>query len=165
MERRDTLKILGAVGATCAFPFAGDELYGQQAGGQTFAPKFFTAREYALVSRVADLIIPRTATPGAVDAGVPAYIDYVVASNESFQKLFRVCLERLENRRFLELAEHEQIAVLTGLSEPGNPQIQFWKAIKGMTADGYYTSKIGLVDELGYQGNMARAEFPACHEH
>ena len=41
-----------------------------------------------------------------------------------------------------------------------------FKAIKSMTADGYYTSKVGLIDELGYTGNSVHTEFPACtHEH
>ena len=44
--------------------------------------------------------------------------------------------------------------------------MSLFKAIKSMTADGYYTSKVGLMDELGYQGNAVRAEFPVCtHEH
>jgi hypothetical protein len=35
-----------------------------------------------------------------------------------------------------------------------------------LTADGYYTSQIGLMDELGYKGNMALAAYPDCvHEH
>ena len=169
-ERRETLKILGAIGATCAFPFAGDELFGQQAGAAP-APKFFTPSEFAVVSRVADLIIPQTDTPGAVGAGVPAYIDYVVRSNESLQKRMRVGLRWLESERFLELNERQQIALLSPLAgaesreDDRTPRVEFWRAIKGLTADGYYTSKIGLVQELGYKGNMARADFPACHEH
>jgi hypothetical protein len=31
-----------------------------------------------------------------------------------------------------------------------------------MTADGYYTSRVGLVDELGYKGNTVLAAFPEC---
>ena len=30
------------------------------------------------------------------------------------------------------------------------------------TADGYYTSRAGLLEELGYTGNTALASFPAC---
>jgi hypothetical protein len=44
--------------------------------------------------------------------------------------------------------------------------VQFFGLIKRLTADGYYTSKIGLIDELGYKGNTALASFPDCvHEH
>lgn len=169
-ERREALKILGAISATCAFPFSGDELFGQQAGAAP-APKFFSASEFALVSRVADLIIPQTDTPGAVGAGVPAYIDYVVGSNKKFQKLFRTGFEWLQSKNFLSLTEQQQVALLTPLAEAEGregdqtPIEEFWRAIKGMTADGYYTSKIGLVHELGYLGNTVRADFPACHEH
>ena len=34
--------------------------------------------------------------------------------------------------------------------------------MKSMTADGYYTSQIGLVQELGYKGNTVLPSFPAC---
>ena len=66
--------------ATCAFPFASDELYGQHVvvehaqtpvGGGPYKPAFFTAAEYALLSRLTDVLIPETETPGAVRAGVP----------------------------------------------------------------------------------------------
>ena len=89
--RRETLKILGAIGATCAFPFPADELYGQhvhEKGAKPAAPRtdaykptFFGAVEYELVSRVADLILPATDTAGALGAGVPEYVDRVVSLN------------------------------------------------------------------------------------
>ena len=73
-DRRETLKIIGAVGVTCAFPFGADELYGQHLhpeGEQAPLPppRFFKPDEMKTISRVADLIIPATTTPGAVGAG------------------------------------------------------------------------------------------------
>jgi gluconate 2-dehydrogenase gamma chain len=41
----------------------------------TYTPVFFNADQATLVSEVADIIIPRTDTPGAKDAGVPGFID------------------------------------------------------------------------------------------
>ena len=87
--RRQALKMLGAIGATCAFPFAGNELYGQhvhttlaQAPARgPYTPAFFTPAEYARLSRLTDVIIPPTDTPGAAAAGVPEYIDRVVTLN------------------------------------------------------------------------------------
>ena len=66
--RRHALKLLGAIGATCAFPFAGDELYGQHVhtslaqapSAAPYAPAFFTPAEYATLSRLTDVIIPAT---------------------------------------------------------------------------------------------------------
>ncbi len=37
----------------------------------------------------------------------------------------------------------------------------FFTAIKSLTADGYYTSRIGLLQELGYNGDAYLAAFPA----
>ena len=100
-NRRDTLKIIGAIGATCAFPYASDELYGQHvhvAGpeAQPGVPVFFQADDFATISRIADLIIPPTDTPGAVQARVPSYIDLVVSSNVEHQSIYRTGLTWLK---------------------------------------------------------------------
>lgn len=216
--------MLGAIGATCAFPFAGDELYGQHVHptpAQTpapgpYAPAFFTPAEYATLSRLTDVIIPPTATPGAAAAGVPEYVDRVVTLNAEHQPLIRAGLAWLErqahvrfSREFVLLGESEHIAILQPLSDeidrqqreaqrgrfrteaqgravyyvavtdrdqPARPAaptgvalatdpalpVRFFRLIKNLTADGYYTSRAGLLEELGYAGNAALATFPAC---
>jgi len=176
-SRRDGLKIIGAVGATCAFPFSADTLYGQHQhpgpGPVQIAPagpyksKNFAEPEFALISRVADLIVPPTDTPGAIAAGVPRYIDEVVTANPGHKARFRKGLAKLESaakakfgQKFLDLDEKQQIAILTPLSEAADP---FFVLIKSMTADGYYTSHAGLVQELGYKGNTVLSGFPECN--
>ncbi len=166
-RRREALKIIGAIGTTCAFPFSAGELYGQHAhaeGRQAPLPKpeYFTTVEFAMVSRLADLIIPATDTPGALAAGCPAYIDMVVRRNPALQKICRDGLASLNaGGPFLQLSEEAQIAMLTSLEAHKAP---LFETIKSLTSDGYYTSKIGLVDELGYKGNTVMAEFPSCEE-
>jgi hypothetical protein len=152
-ERRETLKIIGAIGATCAFPFSADELYGQHAHPAPAPaplpkPTYFNAAELRQIARIADLIIPRTDTPGASDAGVPAYIDYVCSRNAELGRTIRSGLRD-------GLTESE----LLEMEKSGSP---WFTAMKNLTADGYYTSKAGLIDELGYNGNTVLAEFPAC---
>lgn len=172
-DRRETLKIIGAIGTTCVFPFSSDELYGQHVHPAAGAPsgygepKFFTPEEWKTVTRLADLIIPATSTPGAVGAGVPGYIDYVVNANEDWRALFRDGLKGLRAQHFDQMTESGQVALLTRyIDQPGDGlTTRFLRAVKAMTADGYYTSKIGLVDELGYQGNSAHASYPGCPEH
>lgn len=222
--RRQALKMLGTIGVTCAFPFAGDELYGQHVHttlAQTpapgpYAPAFFTPSEYAALSRLTDVIIPPTDTPGAVAAGVPEYIDRVVSLNAEHQPLVRAGLAWLErqakarfSRELPALGEAEHVAILQPLSDeidrrqreaqrrrfrteaqgrvvyyvaltdkdtparppsvapvalendPGLP-VRFFRLIKNLTADGYYTSRAGLLEELGYTGNTVLARFPGC---
>ena len=226
--RRETLKILGAIGATCAFPFPADELYGQHvpakgakpaaARTEPYKPTFFGPAEYELVSRVADLIIPATDTAGALGAGVPEYVDRVVSLNPEHQGLMRAGLEWLDDRsrelfaeRFLGVGEAQQVQILQPLSDevdrqqrarltdryraggtggifyaprtdatetgqqpnpavapaappisPADVPVGFFRLLKNLTADGYYTSRVGLIDELGYTGNAARGAFPSC---
>ena len=184
MERRHALKIIGAIGVSCAFPFGADELYGQgmehmhmaphplvPAGPYT--PKFFSPPEMETLSKLTDLIIPPTDTPGAAGAGVPQYIDLIVSENREHQSHYREGLAWLDQwagerhgKPFRELTETEQIDILTPLSEScDRGEVtgtggQFFRDLKSMTADGYYTSQIGLVRELGYKGNTALDHFP-----
>jgi gluconate 2-dehydrogenase gamma chain len=226
--RREALKILGAIGATCAFPFPADELYGQHvhvkaakpAAPRTasYKPVFFGAVEYELISRLADLIIPETDTPGALGAGVPEYVDRVVSLNPEHQGLMRAGTEWIDDRsrelfaeRFLDVSEAQQVQMLQPLSDevdrqqraaltaryragggggtfyaprtdktetdarpssagapagpplsPAEVPVRFFRLLKNLTADGYYTSRVGLLDELGYKGNTALPEFPPC---
>jgi hypothetical protein len=132
-----------------------------------------------VISRLADLVIPETETPGALAAGVPAYIDSVVGGNAELQSMLRSGLRALDQRSrdehgkgFLALTEEQQIAVLSPWADAADKQVRdegarFFRAVKNLTADGYYTSHIGLIQELGYKGNMALERFPeaAVPEH
>ena len=40
--------------------------------------------------------------------------------------------------------------------------VRLFRLIKNLTADGYYTSRVGLLEELGYTGNTFLAAFPVC---
>jgi hypothetical protein len=185
-DRRSLLKIFGAIGATCAYPFASDELFAQAApvphppsapGDETV--RFFQDDDFATISKIADLIIPETDTPGAVGAGVPAYIDLVISRNTDQQSVVADGLRWLDeeaqrqgNKKFTELGETQQLAILQPLCDAFDAHnaaarnVQFFALIKSLTADGYYTSKIGLRQELGYTGDTTMAAFPDCvHEH
>ena len=134
-----------------------------------------------MISRVADLIIPRTDSPGALDAEVPAYIDLVVARNTDQQLVVADGLrwldaeaDRISGKKFLDLSEEEQLSILEPLCEAADSStglargrnVQFFSLMKSLTADGYYTSRVGLIDELRYKGNAALPSFPPCtHEH
>jgi len=183
-DRRSLLRIIGSIGATCAYPFASEDLYGQSeahhhnaAVEQTPQPRFFNHADFETVSRIADLIIPETDTPGAVGAGVPAYIDLIIARNTDQQLVVADGLRWLEaeaarlspGKRFTELTEAQQLSILEPLCEASDNDeenrarnVQFFSLIKSLTADGYYTSRVGLITELKYQGNHILESYPTC---
>jgi hypothetical protein len=123
-----------------------------------YQPVFFTAAEYACVAAMAERIIPARETPGAQEAGVPAYIDETVQQDPPLHELYRRGLAPFIASGFADLSPSDQDAALKRLSEAGGA---FWTSIRGLTIDGYYTSEIGLA-ELGYSGSTCLAEFQGC---
>jgi hypothetical protein len=123
-----------------------------------------------LVEKLVDLIIPRTDTPGATDAQVPAYIDRALSKNGSLKDRFRLGIGRLNDRSrqdygvtFGVLTEKQQITLLTEISEaPTTALGRFFRLAKNLTIEGYYTSKPGLTQELGWNANTFLKEFKGC---
>lgn len=186
-DRRGALKILGAIGASCACPTPGNELFGRTADELPNAqpvvvqalPAFFTLPDFETISRISDLIIPPSDTPGAIAAGVPKYIDMIVSRNPAQQSLMVDGLRWLDqeakllaNCRFIELSEAQQLTLLQPLCEAADQGrlagrlTQFFALTKALSADGYYTSSAGLMNDLSYKGNSMMMSFPECtHEH
>ena len=175
-NRRDSLKIIGAIGATCLFPFQADELYGQHEAHAATGPDavyqrtYFNDEEFALLNILVDEIIPPTGTPGAAAAGVPAYIDYVASKNKALGETCKDGLQYLKKKKFAAMPAAGRERVLQDLCDSAEKQkrktssskAKFWVAIKNLTADGYYTSRVGLRDELGFQGGAVLGSFPSC---
>ena len=136
--RRDALRVIAAGAAIPILPVA-----------QTASPGFFTKDELFVLARLVDLIIPRTDTPGAADAGVHLLVD----GNE----ILRAGIASLGGTKFLELSVQDQHAALAKISDS-----EFFKALKDATIEGYYSTREGLVQELGYQGSVPLASFPGC---
>lgn len=127
-------------------------------------PAFLDQPELEFLRALVDAIIPRTDTPGASDAGVPAMIDRRLAANPQLAERFRAGMKAFEagarsrfEAAFAALSPQQQMELLTPLTED-----PFFRMVKDMTVDGYYTSKEGLVDELGWHGNTFLTEFKGC---
>jgi hypothetical protein len=145
----------------------------------SYTPQFFSPEQYATVEILTELIIPTDDQPGAKEAQVARYIDFVVFSasehlphlqqewSEGFATLERLSRQQ-RGRGFRDLAAPQQEALLTEMSQPEHdpqathPGFAFYRLVKEMTVEGFYTSKIGLVDVLGFQGRTYLAEFPGC---
>lgn len=85
MNRREILRYTAyATGAALSAPLASALLTGCKADAEmlapTFKPSFFSEAEYAYIRKVADTMLPKTDTPGAVEVGVPQMIDKTVGA-------------------------------------------------------------------------------------
>ena len=130
-----------------------------------YEPKTFSEGELRLVTLLVDMILPPSDTPGAAAAGVDRIIDQDLAANEKRREIFLKGLKLLEQAAFSGKSEEDRVRLLTEYSEAPDERGEFFKALKDMTIDGYYSTEIGVVQELGYQGNTYLREFPGCqHE-
>lgn len=143
----------------------------QIAGGVApYKPKFFSKAEFDTLRALAEMIIPRTDTPGAADAGVDRIIDTDVSRRATMQKSWRDGLAWIEGearkaggKNFLGLAAEKQLEILRAASEPANtPGSRFFTLLKGATVDAYYSTKAGLNTELGWNANTFLSEFKGC---
>jgi len=182
IERRDVLKMLATASIASQFPGFSRWSFGWQHGSTslaqikpaTYEPRFFTSAEYAIVERLADLIIPSDGTPGAREAGVSEFIDFMVWSDPSLQYRFRSGLTWLDAHSrsrhastWAELDPPKQTEILTALSytasyRPAEEEGRnFFRLFRDYTVMGFYTSLIGL-EQLDYPGLKAYSESPAC---
>ena len=173
LSRRDMIKL--SAGAVIAASVVGVDAKAaaQTAASQAKAPLFFTPEEFALADELSELIIPADDhSPGARAAQVAAYIDFRLSESweEEPKKLWRDGLklvEQLSNemngKSFLQSSPEQRVALLTRISQnemkPEKPEEVFFKEIKSHTAGAYYTSKIGIHNEMEYKGNTYLKEF------
>ncbi|MDP3775295.1 MAG: gluconate 2-dehydrogenase subunit 3 family protein [Gemmatimonadales bacterium] len=168
MDRRDVLRLLGgAFGASALDALAPDRLAALGREAHAWAAARATGaldpHQRETVAAIAELIMPATDTPGARAAGVPEFIEVIVGDwyHDDERAAFMRGLADVDSRSeaafgrtFVALVEAEQAAILTGMDAEaramprGAPQ-HFFARIKGLTLYGYYTSEIGVTQELG----------------
>ena len=142
----------------------------------SWTPRFLTGDQAALLSRLCDLIIPRTATPGALDAEVPEWIDLAISLAEPSEQLeFLGGLGWVDRRAndtaggsFVALDEKQQIELLTEISDGSDPAdellagAEFFSDLKRRALFGFFTSKQGRVEVLGRPAKVERQVFEGC---
>lgn len=141
------------------------------AKGAPYKAKFFSADQMALIATISELIIPTDDhSKGAIDAEVPEFIDLMISESPAETKKQwtdgLAAVDKMAPAGFNKASKDQQIAILTAISKnemkPSTTEERFFKTIKNMTIDGYYTSRIGIHDELKYQGNTYLKEFKGC---
>ncbi len=186
MNRRELLKGIGLLlGSSVSSSVAAAvlEIQPGEPAGSAFEPRTLSPAQNRLVTAIAEIIIPTTDTPGAAAAGVNEFIDLLLTEwldAEETQR-FLAGLDKLEGlskvetgRSFVELSGGAQLQLLRTLdarafAQPSEAQgpgsaadelAEFFKGMKQMTLAGYYTSEIGMTQELRLP--EIRGSFAGC---
>ena len=147
------------------------------AGGASTA-RFFTPAQHTLVEELSETIIPADShSGGAKAAKVVDYIEQELrdSTDDNRKSTWREGLRLVDlmsqhyhGKSFVDSTPEERIAVLTVLSDNDQmtdlPEVRFFGELKHLTVRGYYTSKIGIHDEMEYKGNRLLLEFVGCDD-
>ena len=204
IERREILRYIGLASVASTFPgfrrwafacsHAASATGGAHAAEPAYTPLFFSPTQFRLVERLAELIIPSDDTPGAREAGVAEFIDFMVANRvpvngseemsrnlalgSAVQVQFRSGLGWLDahsttafGHGFLDCSEQQQHHLLQEIAykDKYTPTTaagrDFFQLIRDYTVVGYYTTRIGL-ESLGYPGlQPVWPAMPGCTHH
>jgi gluconate 2-dehydrogenase gamma chain len=181
MDRREALRLL-AMGA--ALQLAPGNLFAalreaRALLGTQATPRTLDPHQYATVTAITQLIIPRTDTPGATDVGVSEFIDLIVTEwykpDERTRFLNGLAdvdsrTQALFGKKFVESSPGQQAEILIALGEQmteeaealrdqarqyrgssPRPNQNFYYMLRGLTLTGYYTSEAGATRELDFQ--------------
>lgn len=128
--------------------------------------KFFTPEEFATITVLADIIIPKDDVSGsASDAKVADFIEFIVKDEPDFQTPMRGGLRWVDVRclndygqAFKDCSPSQQIELVDKIAYPekAKPEmsygVAFFNLMRNLTATGFYSTQIGWKD-IDYKGN------------
>jgi hypothetical protein len=146
--------------------------------GEASATRFFTPAHRTLVEELSETIIPADShSGGAKAAKVVDYIEQKLREStddnrkstwQEGLRLVDLMSRHYHGKSFVDSSSDERIAILTVLSDNDQmtdlPEVRFFRELKHLTVRGYYTSKIGIHDEMEYKGNRLLLEFAGCDD-
>ena len=181
MKRRDAIKKVAILlGGTLSAPTLmamsrWEQSFIQNTEGVLFS---LTEMQRKIVAEVAEMIIPKTDTAGAKDAGVPAFIEMMLKDcyYEPEHLSFMKGVTALEKDKFLDLDESRRTLVLkkveaetkammkarevkqTKMGDNEDKEVMkaqaeglpFWRLMKELTLLGYFTSEVGTKASFEY---------------
>ena len=116
MNRREALKRTALLFGIAASPATITRALAEMSAGTT-APRHLTSFQYKVVAAMAERLLPASDTPGAIDAGVPQFIDTAMAPAAQDNMIRAIATENIE---------------------PGK---EWLRQFRGLTFNGYFTSE------------------------
>jgi len=188
MNRREAIqRTMLALGYAISAPALMGVLNGCRAKPElAYVPDFFNKDQALLISELSEIIIPKTDTPGAKEAGVPGFIDSMVKEAYSKEQqdefikdmaAFDGDAKKMFGDSFAMCSHDDKVAVVkkhhdAALAESkGGGATGWWNAgtgsktpfiltIKELTLLGFFTSKLGATEVLQY--NPVPGPYQGC---
>ena len=177
MQRRDFLQIAVLLGGISASGLV--RALTQTADAAPVAQRALSEAQRAQIAVLAEQVIPRTDTPGAIDAGVPAFIEQIVTrwytvteqrifmqgldtleqqAQQRFGNAYAACSEAQQNLLLAEQEVHardqQRLHPPPQASAADKPLIDqeapFFSKLKELVVVGYYTSEVAAQSEMVY---------------
>jgi gluconate 2-dehydrogenase gamma chain len=169
MDRREALrKTALLMGAAVSASALTGILQGCKATPElTYTPQFFTDDQARIIMEVAEIIIPKTDTPGAKDVGVPGFIDIMLKDcykkedqdrfidglttfDEEAKKAYGDSFIYCKPEQQVELVTKIHSAALAETKEKEDAKRPFILMAKELTLLGFFTSEPGATQVLQY---------------
>ncbi len=177
MNRRELIQhVTWLMGGALSAPAVLGVLNGCSAQSNAgWQPQFLSKEDGAIVEDIAELMVPRTDSPGAREVGVPAFIDVILkdaypredqARFVSGLKDFVSEAQRAHGKPFLELPQAQRLAFLQQVHDVAanaeRAQVRardipaaerkrpFVLMMKELTLLGFFTSQVGATQVLQY---------------
>ena len=183
--RRQMLKmVVGSAATTLSLPIRIDaasqavshaaHLQARETPGKSYVLKYFSKQQAQTLDALCEVIIPADDhSPGAKAAKVSQYIDEIVSSAANTRRLWAdglAAMDRMAREQYRheysQCSADQQVAIMEKISrreeQPATLEEKFFVALKAATIDGYYTSEIGIHQDLSYQGNTIVLDFQEC---
>jgi len=167
-QRREILRrVAWMLGGAVSAPAALAILQGCSAkeavpGAEAWTPRFLEGRQADIVSAIADVIIPKTDTSGALDAGVPAFIDSIMADvyPKDAQERFSTGINEFETaagaggKAFLDQDVTQRAATVQKAIDAAltgeHKDKPFILVARELTLLGFFTSRVGITENMEY---------------
>jgi Gluconate 2-dehydrogenase subunit 3 len=168
MHRRNLLKGAGILGLYSSFPVVISEFLASCHTGDKLHPSFFTDGEFIILENLADILLPRTITPGGLDTKVPYFIDKVVKEclSTDDQQLIRKGLQELGNlngKEFSSLSSGEKQQFINNIDQQAFKEDEskaWFRILKKLALIGHFTSMEGMTTALNYV--KVPGDYKAC---
>lgn len=166
-SRREFLREAAALWAAAALRAHEHQHAESAAEGTLYKFAFLDGQQRKTLRTLMDRIVPADdRSSGALGACVDEYIDFIlVHADTTLQETWHKGLKRYGDAvsgdgatdvdQFLEKQARNEFA-------PATEDEAFFVLLKAAVSEGFYTSKVGILNELGYKGMAFVLDFQGC---